>query len=124
MLSDGNSRTRHPSSEPENSSGKKDTQLMLPENKPKKRPSSILISTEEFMKNYLLFQFAKVSKQRVRNSLEEISLPLLRHGSQRTEELFKLPPVIILDRTLLRCSELNSLMKRKKSNMLGKQVGD
>jgi len=75
------------------------------------------------MKSSLLFQLLRVKNQMMRDLLELISPQLLRFMSQSVEEVFKVPHLINLEQTLLRCLRFNMKIKRERKKMFGKHHG-
>lgn len=122
-LSGGSSSIQLPSSEPENSFGKKATLLMPLSMRLRNKCSITLISTVKYTKNCWPFQFAKASKHNHRNSREETARRLLRLGFPKMEEPSRLPLLTTWAKILPRCSRSCSKMRRKKRSSSGKPVG-
>jgi hypothetical protein len=76
------------------------------------------------MKKSWLYPSSKELKVKEKNSLEDTLPLLLKLLSLKMAELSKEPPLTNLDKISLKCLILLLKIKKKKNNLLGKQVGD
>jgi hypothetical protein len=107
-----------------NSFGKKAILLIQQKKKQLKKSLLFLNSIKEFMKKSWLYPSSKELKVKEKNSLEDTLPLLLKLLSLKMAELSKEPPLTNLDKISLKCLILLLKIKKKKNNLLGKQVGD
>jgi hypothetical protein len=107
-----------------NSFGKKAILLIQQKKKQLKKSLLFLNSIKEFMKKSWLYPSSKELKVKEKNSLEDTLPLLLKPLYLKMAELSKEPPLTNLDKISLKCLILLLKIKKKKNNLLGKQVGD
>lgn len=92
--------------------------------KPNNKPLLFLNTIEESMKKFYQSLSTKESRLNHKNLQEALRQQPFKPGSPKMVEPFKLQPVTILGKILLKCLRFNLKIKKRRKNSLGRQVGD